>query len=153
MMLLKSHATINFLRYRRSTRPSNDGQKPQEIHRQSRIVTRFHTRVPRSVLYCALYAVPKKTNPQTHLQGWSFQKFIPPQYQHRNYPSQVKMNQLRGAQGPGSPLWTAHLQGYTKQLIQRQLPGAGVHKPQQWPVSAPPPKRPNNDIQPSLFKV
>ena len=40
-----------------------------------------------------------------------------------------------------------------KKLTQCKLLVAHVNKPQPWPLSSPQPKRPNDNIQPSFFKV
>ena len=86
--------------------------KSQYLRRRIRIIPCFHKRAHDSILYCALCAVPMKTDPQTHLQGWPFQILTPPQYQHHYHPSQINMNQLLDAPGPDSPTpWTSHLQG------------------------------------------
>ena len=76
--------------------------KSQYLRRRIRIIPCFHKRAHDSILYCALCAVPMKTEPKTHLQGWKLQSLMHPQHQHHNHPLQVKMNQLRGAQGPNS---------------------------------------------------
>ena len=124
---LTSRATINYSLLTRSIRQSSAGQQAINLHVQNRPGPHLYTLTPNRALSCDLCAVPKKTNPPRHFQGWSFKS--PWTYQCRPHLAQVQKNQYHVARGPTYPPWNEHLQGCTKQLTQRPLTGAHVHKP------------------------
>ena len=129
MTPLTSRATINYSLLTRYIRQSSAGQQAINLHVRSRHGPQLYTLTPDHTLSCDLCAIPAKTDPPCHFQGWSSQS-------HQTYPP-----------------CTGNIQGFKKQLTQRPSPGAHVHKPQTRTVPLPLPKRPNKYIQSSSFKV
>ena len=138
------HDALPISMYRHKTKSN----KPPRANRPG---PQLYTLVPNQALSCDLFVVPEKTDPPRHFQEWSFQ--IHRTYQYLPHPPQVQKKQLHVTRGPDYPPCTGHFQGCTKQSIQCPSPGAHVHKLRIRPVPLPHPKRPNEDIQPSSFKV
>ena len=123
---LTSRATINYLLLTRSIRQSSAGRRALNLHVRNRPGPQLYTLTPDRNLSCDLCAVPAKTYPPRHFQGWSLQSHGTFQY-HPHQP-QVQKNQLHGLCGPAYPPRTGHLQGCIKQLTQRPSLGAHAHK-------------------------
>ena len=150
-MLLRLRATINYSILTRYSRQYSTGRLAINLHVRNRPGLQIYILTPDRAPSYNLCAVPAKTDPPRHFQGWSFQSHRTGQY--RPHPPPVQKNPLHDARNPTYQPWTGHLQGCTKQWTQRPSPGAHVRKPGIRPAPSPQPKRPSAGIQPSSFKV